>query len=91
MAQQPPEAKRIVQPVGRESVLHSEVTMYHPTGEEHPEVDKETSSERETVSSLAVGFGCCYWRAPVPYAPLIRSEACWTIVTATLRYAICQG
>ncbi len=44
MAQQPPEAKRVVQPVGRESVLHSEVTMYHPTGEEHPEVDKETSS-----------------------------------------------
>lgn len=44
MAQQPPEAKRIVQPVGQESVLHSEVTMYHPAGEEHPEVDKETSS-----------------------------------------------
>ena len=73
MAQQPPEAKRIVQPVGRESVLHSEVTMYHPAGEEHPEVDKET---RETVSSLAVGLSCCYWRALVPYVTLIRFEAC---------------
>ena len=31
-------------PVGREGVLHSEITIYHPSAEENPEVDKATSS-----------------------------------------------
>ncbi len=31
-------------PVGREGVLHSEPTIYHPNAEEHPETDKMTSS-----------------------------------------------
>ena len=31
-------------PVSREGAMHSEVTIYHPTAEEHPETDKMTSS-----------------------------------------------
>lgn len=31
-------------PVGRESVLHSEPTIYHPTAEAYPEQDAQTSS-----------------------------------------------
>lgn len=27
-----------------ESLLHSELSIYHPTAEEHPETDKATSS-----------------------------------------------
>jgi len=31
-------------PVNREGALHSEITIYHPTAEEHPETDQTTSS-----------------------------------------------
>ena len=32
------------QPIPREGALHSEITIYHPTAEEHPEVDRAGSS-----------------------------------------------
>ena len=31
-------------PVGREAVLHSEPTIYHPTADAHPELDALTTS-----------------------------------------------
>jgi hypothetical protein len=43
MAQQPLTNKPAM-PVGREAGLHSETTIYHPTGEEHPETDRAKSS-----------------------------------------------
>ena len=33
-----------VMPVGREAVLHSEITDYHPAPEERPEVDRQATS-----------------------------------------------
>ncbi len=31
-------------PISKEGGLHSEITIYHPTGEERPEVDQAKSS-----------------------------------------------
>ena len=31
-------------PVGREGALHSEITIYQPAAEEHPDLDKAVSS-----------------------------------------------
>ena len=35
---------KVVQPVGREQVLHSEPSIYHPTADAHPELDERVSS-----------------------------------------------
>jgi hypothetical protein len=54
MAQQPLTNKPTT-PVGREAGLHSEITMYHPTAEEHSEVDKAVSSV-PSVKRYVIGF-----------------------------------
>lgn len=40
----PPQSGQTTYPVGREAALHSEATIYHPTGEAHPEVDRAVSA-----------------------------------------------
>lgn len=54
MAQQPLTNKPAM-PVGREAGLHSETTIYHPTGEAHPETDK-TSSSVPSAKRYVIGF-----------------------------------
>ena len=44
MAQQNQQYGKPGTPVSREGALHSETTIYHPNGEEHPELDKAASS-----------------------------------------------
>ena len=54
MSQQPLTNKPAM-PVGREAGLHSETTIYHPTGEDHPDVDKTVSSV-PSAKRYVIGF-----------------------------------